>query len=360
MKIKGLHCHIRRMKLKEPYSIYYESVDSCDGVFIRIETGEGMRGLGFAAPDPAVTGENANEVYDRFTSVIEPCLKGADVFEYARIMESLKNSLPDNPSARAMVDMALYDLLAQKAGVPLYKLLGGYRKKIATSITIGILPLDVTLSHAREYLERGFKILKIKGGKHVEEDIEKIVRVRASVGKQIRIRFDANQGYSLGESLRFLKETGKANVELLEQPTLKTDLELLKKVTIKSPIPVMADESLLSLSDVFEVSRHGSSDLINIKLMKTGGIMEAMQINSVARAAGIKAMVGCMDESALGISAALHFALSRPNVEYADLDGHLDLVDDPFEGMIRIEDGTIYPPVAPGLGWIGTLNPSFD
>lgn len=357
MKINGLHCHIRKMKLKEPYSISYESVDSCDSVFIRICTDKGMTGLGIAAPDFAVTGETADDVFECFTSVIEPFLKGCDVFGYAWIIESLKDSLPDNPSARAMVDMALYDLLAQKAGVPLYKLLGGYRKEIATSITIGIMPVHMALGYTKEHIKRGFKILKIKGGKNVEEDIEKIIRIREAAGKHIKIRFDANQGYSLGESIRFLKETKKANVELLEQPTLKTDLELLKKVTLKSSIPVMADESLLSLSDVFELSRHGSSDLINIKLMKTGGIMEAMHINSVARAAGIKAMVGCMDESALGIAAALHFTLSRPNIEYADLDGHLDIVDDPFEGMIKIEDGIIYPPETPGLGWIGMRKP---
>ncbi len=112
------------MKLKEPYSIAYESVDSCEGVFIRINTETGKTGLGFAAPDPEVTGETAEEVYACFTSIIEPFLKGCDVFEYAWIMESLKDSLPNNPSARAMVDMALYDLLAQKAGIPLYKLLG--------------------------------------------------------------------------------------------------------------------------------------------------------------------------------------------------------------------------------------------
>ncbi len=275
-------------------------------------------------------------------------------------MESLKVSLPHNPSARAMVDMALYDLIAQKAGVPLYKLLGGYRTKIATSITIGIMPLQMTLDYAKEHLERGFKILKIKGGKTVEEDIEKIIRIRESAGTHIKIRFDANQGYSLEDSIRFMKETADADVELLEQPTHRDDLELLKKVTQKASIPVMADESLLSLSDVFQLSKQSSSDLINIKLMKTGGIMEAMHINSVARAAGIKAMVGCMDESALGIAAALHFTLSRPNVEYADLDGHLDLVDDPFDGMLKIEDGIIYPPEASGLGWIGMKTILFE
>lgn len=360
MKIKALHGQIRHLKLREPYAIAYESVDRCESVFMRIEGEGGMTGFGFAAPDLEVTGETAEEVYQVFNTIVEPLLKGGNVLQYARIMESLKDRLPHHPSARAMVDMALYDLLAQKAGVPLYQLLGGYRQQIATSITIGILPLPMTLDHAGEHIKRGFKILKIKGGRQVEEDIEKIIRIRELGGKHIRIRFDANQGYTLEESIRFMKETAEAEVELLEQPTRRDDLELLKKVTQKASIPVMADESLLSLSDVFQLSKHSSSDLINIKLMKTGGIMEAMHINSVARAAGIKAMVGCMDESALGIAAALHFTLSRPNVEYADLDGHLDVLDDPFEGMLKIKEGIIYPSEAPGLGWVGMSKIRFD
>lgn len=360
MKIQGTLCQVRKMKLTEPYSIAYESIDTCEGVFIRIRTETGETGLGFAAPDPEVTGETAAEVEACFHATMEPLLKGNDVFAYARIMESLKESLPKNPSARALVDLALYDLLGQKAGLPLYKLLGGFRTKMATSITIGIMPLDRTLEIAREHLKKGFRILKIKGGINLDEDIERIIRLRELAGPEIRIRFDANQGFSLEESVRFVNDTGDSDVELLEQPTHKNDLELLKRVTLKSAIPVMADESLLSLSDVFQLSKHGSSDLINIKLMKTGGIMEAMHINSVARAAGIRAMVGCMDESALGIAAALHFALSRPNVEYADLDGHLDVVDDPFDGLLQIRDGVILPPEAPGLGWIGRKADPFE
>ena len=185
------------------------------------------------------------------------------------------------------------------------------------------------------------------------EDIERINRLRETVGKHIKIRFDANQGYSLQESLSFLKGVEHANIELFEQPTGKSDFEMLKIITQKSDLPVMADESLLSLRDAFKLSRDQCTDLINIKLMKTGGILEAMHVNSVAKAAGIGAMVGCMDESALGIAAGLHFALSRPNIQYADLDGHLDIVDDPFEGLLNIRNGELFPPEGSGLGWSG-------
>ena len=278
------------------------------------------------------------------------------VFEYARIMEFLKQQLPGKPAVRSIVDMALYDIMAQKAEVPLFELLGGYRRKIPTSITIGIMPVQSTLKLAGIYKKKGFRILKIKGGSDVHEDIERIIRARELVGNDVTLRFDANQGYTLQESLDFIEGVRKANIELLEQPVNKSDIEMLKILTNTSDVPVMADESLLSLSDAFLLSKDHCSDLINIKLMKTGGIYEALQINSVARSAGIGSMVGCMDEPELGIAAGLHFALSRPNVKYADLDGHLDILDDPFSGMLTIDQGELIPPGSYGLGWLELKN----
>ena len=185
----------------------------------------------------------------------------------------------------------------------------------------------------------------------MDEDVERIIRVREVVGKEIKIRFDANQGYSVEDAIRFFKETEKARVELLEQPTRKDQMEMMGMVSKKVAIPVMADESLMNLRDVFRMAKRELTDMINIKLMKVGGISEALHINSVARAAGFEVMVGCMDESELGISAGLHFALARPNVIYADLDGHLDLLDDPARGSVILKEGVLYPKNIPGLGW---------
>ena len=356
MKITNVISSLHSLKLSEPYTVAYESFDLCEIVFTEITTDQGATGRGCAAPDIHVTGESASAVLQSMNRITEPSLRGRDVFEYGQIMEDLKQLLPDEPATRSMVDMALHDLIAQKAGVPLYKLLGGYRKSIPTSITIGIQPLESTLSMALRYTKQGFRILKIKGGLDVQDDIERINKVREVIGKRISIRFDANQGYSLQDSLNFIKGVRKADIELLEQPVKKNNIDFLRTLTHTTDMPVMADESLLSLNDAFLLSKDRSTDLINIKLMKTGGILEAMHINSVARAAGIGVMVGCMDESALGIAAGLHFALSRPNILYADLDGHLDILEDPFHGMLSIVEGNLIPPETSGLGWLGLKN----
>lgn len=341
------------MPLAEPYTIAYETISKTTNIFLSIETASGLRAWGCAAPDIGVTGETAQSVTRQFSEHIEPMLHGAPAFQHARTMEAARQACPDSPSLLAMVDMALYDLLAQRAQLPLYQLLGGYRHSIPTSITIGILNVEDTLKKAAEFVGQGFFILKIKGGLDVEQDIERIHKIREQFGPSVQIRFDANQGYTVAEALDFVKKTRDCKVEILEQPTSREALGEMGEVSRKSPLPVMADESLLSLIDAFRLARYELADMINIKLMKVGGIAQAMHINSVAKSADMEVMVGCMDESALGIAAGLHFALARPNVEFADLDGHLDLLNDPTSGCFRLEKGVLYPASQAGLGWAG-------
>jgi L-alanine-DL-glutamate epimerase-like enolase superfamily enzyme len=351
MKVTRIEAWPVEMTLADPYVIAYESVERTTNVFLRVETGGDITGFGCSAPDLHVTGETPETVLEAIDEVITPQLLGTDPLRIARILESLKKSLKKQPAAIALVDLALHDILGKAANLPVWKLLGGFRRSFKTSITIGILPVEQTVESARLWLAEGFTALKIKGGTNVDLDIERVRRVREAVGDKVELRFDANQGYTVEESLKFVSDTRGARLELLEQPTSKENADLLQAVTREVHVPVMADESLLSLRDAFRLAKRNVADMVNVKLMKVGGIYEALMVNSVARSAGLEVMVGCMDEGALAIAGGLHFALARPNVAYCDLDGHIGLEGDPSAGAVVLRRGVLHPTDRPGLGF---------
>lgn len=351
MKIQRIEANVLVLSLIEPYSIAYERVEQAINVFLRIITDSGIVGYGCAAPDSEVTGETAEMVLFDLQNVVEPVFRGQDPLRFSLLLEELKPRLKGHPSTVACVDMALHDILGKVCGLPLWKLLGGYRSSIKTSVTVGIMPVDKTLNHVVMHVQDGFTAIKLKGGLNVEEDIERVIRVREEVGDKIELRFDANQGFSSEQALHFVKKTEAARIELLEQPTPRQKLSQLGAVTNEASIPIMADESILSLKDVFRLARGELVDMVNIKIMKAGGIYEALMINAVARSAGLEVMVGCMDECELAISAGLHFALARPNVLYADLDGFMGLWSDPSKGTVILRRGVLHASDRPGLGY---------
>jgi L-alanine-DL-glutamate epimerase-like enolase superfamily enzyme len=338
------------LPLTEPYTIAYETITAVTNVFVRMETDSHHVGYGCAAPDLEVTGETPESVLDFVDTNAVGELRGDDPLRAAALLDRMRPHLSDHPSAIAALDMALHDLLGKVSGLPLWRILGGYRDCIETSVTIGILPELETVERAADWVARGFRCLKLKGGRDLDADIAKVFRLRAELGNSIEIRFDANQGYTLEQALRFVGETKPARVALFEQPTPKGQPDMLGRVARSATMAVMADESIMGLRDAFELARDDLADMVNVKLMKVGGLAEALQVNAVARSAGLEVMVGCMDEVELSIAAGLHFALARPNVRYADLDGHLGLADDPTRGMLRLENGILYANEQPGLG----------
>ena len=350
MRITNISFERLDLKLSDPYTIAYETIDRTSNFILKVETDGKIVGYGCAAPDPVVTNESPSDVTNAIKNIIIPYLLGKDPFTYALLLLELKELLGKRSSALAMVDLALFDIMSKKAEVPLYKFLGGFRNSIATSITIGIMSIEETLSYANEFVKQGFRILKIKGGSNLEEDIAKMRMIHEKY-PDIELRFDGNQGYSVKESVDFVKATAAIGIEIFEQPTKVEAEDRLGEVTDLVSIPVMADESLKTLTDAFRLAQNERVDMVNIKLQKVGGIWVGMHINSVAKAAKLDAMVGCIDECGLGIAAGLHFALSRPNIVYADLDGHLDIIDDPYHSIFKLEKGILYPTEKYGLGF---------
>ncbi|MFT4535507.1 MAG: L-alanine-DL-glutamate epimerase-like enolase superfamily enzyme [Saprospiraceae bacterium] len=342
------------LELNESYTIAYETVESAINYILKITTTNGISGYGCAAPDKHVTAEDPIAIETQIRDKVLPFLEGKNPYQRGELNEGIREMLPNHKSVQAMVDMALHDLVARRAKLPLYQVLGGYRDRIATSVTIGILPVSETIVEAKRILSNGFKILKIKGGLDIDSDIEKIKKLREQLGSFVRIRFDANQGYTPKETVKFIDAVSRCNLEIIEQPVhIDEDLSTYEFYT-GSKVPIMADESLKGLRDAYKIAKNKTIDMINIKLQKVGGITQGAHINSVSKAAGNEVMIGCLDECALGIAAGLHFALSRPNIIYADLDAHLDFNNDPFSGLFQIKEGIMYPKMQPGLGVINS------
>ncbi len=337
--------------MKRPYTIAYERIDSVENIFVRLQTEDGSIGLGVAAPDAEVTGESAQDCRRALETGLESLLLGADIRFLRKVLRQVGNAMPTQPAARAAIDIALHDLWAQHLGLPLVEVLGRCHRSLPTSITIGIKSIAESLDEADEYKGRGFKILKIKIGQSVEQDVERLSQIRRRMGREIIMRVDANQGYTLEEFEKFVDHTESLNLELIEQPLPAGDLDSMRRLPGSVRKMAAADESLLDARDALECLQPPRPfGIFNIKLMKCGGIAAGLQIAEIANLAGIDLMWGCMDVSRVGIAAALHAALACPTTRYLDLDGSLDLTRDLAKGGFVLENGELRVTDQPGLG----------
>jgi L-alanine-DL-glutamate epimerase-like enolase superfamily enzyme len=338
------------LQLKEPFAIANETIEVADNILIRLETETGIIGWGCSTPD-AVTSETKDTVLRNFEAA-KRLVIGCDPTRINLVNFALDSDIKGNSSLKAGINMALYDIIGKMAGIPLFRLLGGYREKIATSVTIGLNNTNLMVEKAKQIVSDGFKFIKIKCGINVDDDIENIIAISEAVGPTIKLRLDANEGYSVEEALRIVKtlEKNAVAIEMLEQPTKANYLYSLKDVARQCSVPIMADETALTLRDSFKLVRLEIADMINIKLMKIGGITNAIKANALAELADVPVMVGCMNESMAAMSAGVHFACAFRNVEYADLDSALDFTNDVAKGGARYEDGYVIPSERPGLG----------
>lgn len=360
MKISSVEVREEEIPLSRPYTIATASYDRVTNFVVEIRAG-GVVGLGVASPDGDVTGETLADTRAALDSESLGWLEGCDARHLGRLCRRLQGEIPGAPAARAAVDMALHDLLARHLGVPLVCFLGGEIRGMATSVTIGIEDVATTVTEALEHVGAGFKVLKIKLGRDLEEDVERLHRVREVCGPGVGIRVDANQGYDAAQTMAFVGRTAELGVELIEQPMPVAGPEIARPMP-GCPEPmaslpqevrrrIAVDESLLGEADAARLSGPPPMcGIFNIKLMKCGGVWPAMRMAGLAEQAGIDLMWGCMDESVIGIGAALHAALASPATRYLDLDGSFDLARDPATGGFDLRDGELWPLERPGLG----------
>lgn len=358
MKIVHAAVHSLAIPLTVPYTIAYVTITDTVNHFLVIETNTGVKGIGCAAPAPDVTGETPEmslAALHQLLGIIKNADPSDDAF-WNKILSAMKST----PSAMTALDMALADVSARAARQSCLEWLGGSNlnyEPVSTSVTIGISSFDETMERARLLASLGIHFVKVKGGHNVDQDIERLIGLRKEFGPEFMLALDANQGYSLSHVEQLEKHNGTLDLRYLEQPTPKGDLALLADAARATSIPVMADEAVQSLDDARRIADLGVVRFINIKLQKMGGLLASSRIEAVASAAGMQTMLGCMDESALSINAALLFGATRRGVMYYDLDGHLDLATDPFEDLVTMNAGKLTSAIGLGLGW--TSVPSF-
>ena len=351
MKIVSAKFWLKDLKLTRPYSIAYETIEAVENIFVYLVLENGTWGIGSGSPAEFITGENIAMSRGVLQNHLETLVINKDIASYKDICQSMSRTLKSTPAARAAIDIALHDAWSRFNEKPLVEILGRSQQSFLTSITIGIKSIQETLSEAIEYVNRGFRILKVKTGASVTEDIELIRKLREAVGINILIRVDANQGYTSENLVQFAKGTSAENVEFIEQPLPDDNDGDMMHVSGEIRAQCAADESLHHPADAdrLAVEPH-LFGIYNIKLMKSGGVYPALKIANTANRAGIDLMWGCMDESIVSISAALHAALASPATKYLDLDGSLDLARDLVEGGFFLKDGMLSVTDQPGLG----------
>lgn len=349
--IVAAHSRVEAIPLARPYTITFRTVTAIEAVIVELRDEAGRVGLGAASPEPHVTGESNADCQRALAPGALDFLRGRDLRTLPALTREVGRAFPTTPAARAAVDMALHDLFARQLGLPLCEVLGRVHGELPTSVTIGIKSTAEALAEVEEYLGRGFRAIKVKIGRALDEDLERLRRLRERVGPDITLRADANQGYTLAEVRRFLAETSALDLELVEQPIKAADTGQLAALPPEARALLCADEALLSPADGLRLcTPPAPCGIFNIKLMKCGGVTPALQIAALADIGRITLMWGCMDESCIGIAAALHTALACPATRYLDLDGSFDLARDVASGGFAIVNGCLRPSSEPGLG----------
>ncbi len=336
---------------KEPFVISLGVITEATNVVVRIHTSDGLTGTGECAPFVFIVGETQETVFE-LAKEVGKMLLGRDPFAIGERLHEIDRAVKGNPTMKSAFDMAFYDLLALRANLPLFRLLGGsVNREIHTDMTISIGDPEKVARDAMEFKKAGFPAIKVKLGTTTREDVARIRAIREALGPDYPIRIDANQGWDTITAIETLKALEPFGIEHCEEPIPHWNNRELVKVRERSPIPIMADESVFDHHDAFRLASMGACDYFNIKFSKSGGIHTALKIVAVAEAAGIKCQVGCMSESRFALTALMHLVLASDTIVHYDMDSSLMLDKDPVVGGIEYKGAGLWVlEESPGIG----------
>ena len=351
MKITQVRLGRISTPLRVPFKTALRTVNSVEDVIVELHTDTGAVGYGEAPPTGVITGDTTGAILGAIQDHIAPALLGRDLDEFEDLTAAVQKALVHNTSAKAAVDMALWDLLGQKYSAPVYRMLGGARRNIVTDITISVNPPEEMARDARTAVQRGYDCLKVKVGIDPELDVARLAAGRQAVGRDIKLRIDANQAWNAKQAVRILNQMQEKglDIEFVEQPVPAADLEGMQYVTRHADVPVLADESVFSPADALRIMQTGAADLVNIKLMKCGGLTHALRI-AAAEVYGVECMIGCMLEAKISVNAAVELACAKKIITKIDLDGPVLCSEDHILGGAVFDEKNITVSDAPGMG----------
>ena len=352
MRITSVEVEKLDLELQAALTVAYGSYPVLNYALLKIHTDDGLIGLGEASPDPEVTGET-QETDIAALQRAASFLIGSDPLDLESIIFKCFREIPQFPSAIAAIDMALYDLIGKSRKIPVHQVLGG-----KTRSSIGLYPVipmeepEVMAGMSLRFIQMGLDILKIKLGSNPDMDLLRLKAIQNAVGNAVKFRLDINQGWKDAQTaLKTIKLLESFNIEWIEQPVAASDLQGLALVAKTVDIPIMADESCHTPEDVQKVISMRAADMINIKLMKCGGIYQAGKMLTLAEEAHIPCILGSMAESSIGSAAGLHFVMARPGIIACELIAPLFINNDPATGFtVELSTFQAIASDKPGLG----------
>lgn len=362
MPITDVRTHLVSAPLHTPFVTALRRTSSTDTVVVTVTDDDGHRGFGEAPQVWRVTGESLAGARACIDGPLRDVLLGRDPDDLQALLRAVRAAVVGNHGAKGAVDVALHDLAARRAGLPLARYLGGAATEVRTDVTLSVDTPDRLAAAARSRVADGFDVLKIKVGTDPVGDVARVTAIRAAAGPDAVIRLDANQGWTPRQAVRAIRamEDSGADVELVEQPVAGHDIAGLAHVTAHVDTPILADETVYGVRDLLAVIERRAADMVNVKLAKSAGLGPARTLLELATEAGLGTLVGSMMETHVGVGAAASLVAAYGTTAVSDLDAAWWLSEAPVTGGIRYEGATVRLPEAPGLGIDAVIDPQVD